>query len=323
MKNNKGFIATSLILTFFLLFCALLLNTIRNYNFNQNLIDKLDDINFSKNDNNIDKPGNTEWKFSYKGVEQIFTAPCDGTYKLEIWGAQGGTNGDYIGGYGGYSSGETILTENTKIYIYVGGMGDKNQSGFNGGGKSGLDNIPGRYSGSGGGATHIAKEQGLLTTFENKKDKILIVAGGGGGASVASDDVGGSGGGYTGVNGTSKMNDFFIPQGGNQSDAGDAYDDSFKGRFGTGEASNASTYGGGGGGGFYGGSNGYHATGSGGSGYIGNELLTNKVMYCYNCDESSDESTKTIPTTCTNETPTENCSKQGNGYAKITFISTN
>ena len=48
MKNNKGFIATSLILTFFLLFCALLLNTIRNYNFNQNLIDKLDDIKFEQ-----------------------------------------------------------------------------------------------------------------------------------------------------------------------------------------------------------------------------------------------------------------------------------
>jgi hypothetical protein len=54
MKNNKGFIATSLILTFFLLFCALLLNTIRNYNFNQNLIDKLDEINFSGNDNKED-----------------------------------------------------------------------------------------------------------------------------------------------------------------------------------------------------------------------------------------------------------------------------
>ena len=44
-------------------------------------------------------------------------------------------------------------------------------------------------------------------------------------------------------------------------------------------------------------------------------------MYCYNCEESTEESTKTISTTCTSETPTENCSKQGNGYAKITLIS--
>lgn len=43
-------------------------------------------------------------------------------------------------------------------------------------------------------------------------------------------------------------------------------------------------------------------------------------MYCYNCEESTEESTKTISTTCTSETPTENCSKQGNGYARITYL---
>ena len=43
-------------------------------------------------------------------------------------------------------------------------------------------------------------------------------------------------------------------------------------------------------------------------------------MYCYNCEESTEKSTKTISTTCTSETPTENCSKQGNGYARITYL---
>lgn len=47
MKNKNGFIATSLILTFFLLFCALLISTVSNYNFNQNLIDKLKDIDIN------------------------------------------------------------------------------------------------------------------------------------------------------------------------------------------------------------------------------------------------------------------------------------
>ena len=75
----------------------------------------------------------------------------------------------------------------------------------------------------------------------------------------------------------------------------------------------------GGGGGFYGGSIGRNGAG-GGSGYIGNTLLTEKAMYCYNCQESTEESTKTISTTCVNETATENCAKQGNGYAKITLI---
>lgn len=78
------------------------------------------------------------------------------------------------------------------------------------------------------------------------------------------------------------------------------------------------------GGGFYGGGSGddaYYSSGGGGSGYIGNSLLTNKVMYCYNCEESTKENTKTISTTCNEETPTENCAKKGNGYARITLIS--
>ena len=63
------------------------------------------------------------------------------------------------------------------------------------------------------------------------------------------------------------------------------------------------------------------AGGGGGSGYIGNTLLTNKVMYCYDCEESSEESTKTISTTCSEETPTSYCAKKGNGYARITLVS--
>ena len=76
----------------------------------------------------------------------------------------------------------------------------------------------------------------------------------------------------------------------------------------------------GGGGGFYGGASGTRNSGGGGSGYIGNSLLTNKYMYCYNCTASSDTNTKTVSTTCTNEIATEKCSKQGNGYVKVTYI---
>ena len=43
------------------------------------------------------------WNFDYTGGEQTFTAPVSGTYKLETWGAQGGSaNETYYGGYGGY-----------------------------------------------------------------------------------------------------------------------------------------------------------------------------------------------------------------------------
>ena len=58
----------------------------------------------------------------------------------------------------------------------------------------------------------------------------------------------------------------------------------------------------------------------GGSGYIGNSQLTNKAMYCYNCEESTEESTKTISTTNVSETPISKYAKKGNGYARITII---
>ena len=54
-----------------------------------------------------------------------------------------------------------------------------------------------------------------------------------------------------------------------------------------------------------------------------NKTLVNKVMYCNNCTESNEVSTKTVSTTCTSSTPVENCAKQGNGYAKITYLGNN
>lgn len=58
-------------------------------------------------------------------------------------------------------------------------------------------------------------------------------------------------------------------------------------------------------------------SGGGGSRYIGNSILKDKVMYCYNCEES----TKTISTTCSEEMPTSYCAKKGNSYARITLVS--
>src|SRR5574344_1298482 len=51
---------------------------------------------------------NQEFTFDYTGAEQTFTSACDGYYKLETWGAQGGTANSTessIGGAGGYSVG--------------------------------------------------------------------------------------------------------------------------------------------------------------------------------------------------------------------------
>ena len=94
--------------------------------------------------------------------------------------------------------------------------------------------------------------------------------------------------------------------------------------FGQGENSNGVGQRPGAGGGWYGGYIGTFAA-SGGSGYIGNSLLTSsysvtKHMACHNCKTSSDASTMTIANTCHSGTPTADCSKEGNGYAKVTLV---
>ena len=82
----------------------------------------------------------------------------------------------------------------------------------------------------------------------------------------------------------------------------------------------------GGGGGWYGGGssgvNGNIAgSGGGGSSYIGNDKLKNKKMLCYNCTEDKiNESTYTETIDCVSATADSDCTKQGNGYAKITYV---
>lgn len=264
--------------------------------------------------------------FDFTGKVETFIVPETGLYKLETWGAQGGsvTNSGLTstGGYGGYSTGEYFFKRGEKVYVNVGGAGTVSNrgvgttvlGGYNGGG----GNTQSQYGlgGTGGGATSIAFKSGLLSELEDDIGAILIVAGGGGAGGVENGanryTYGGSGGGYFGNDGsTINCHDTSCPStagvGGSQTDG---Y------AFGIGEA--GSSWAGAAGGGYYGGIK--LGGGGGGSGYIGNSKLTDKVMYCYNCEESKEESTKTVSTTCTKEEPTENCAKQGNGYARITYI---
>ena len=246
--------------------------------------------------------------FDYTGGEQTFTVPVSGTYKLETWGAIGGNSvADGVmqsnGGYGGYSIGYVFLNTNDNIYINVGGKGQDgfiNQNdilgGYNGGGISHWDKNDNEASGGGGGATHIATKSGLLSSLKDFKSSILIVSGGGGGGSWLY--TAGFGGGYVG---TSSLN----PEHNTESLGGSQLNGYSFGVGGSG-IDNTGSPGGGGGGGYYGGYGGTSdgVSGGGGSGYIGNSLLKNKSMYCYNCQESNEENTKTISTTCSEETPT-------------------
>ena len=70
----------------------------------------------------------TTTTYEYTGSVQQVDLPA-GTYKLEVWGAQGGVGGSYTGGKAGYSVGTINLVNNAILYVYVGGQG-----GFNGGG---------------------------------------------------------------------------------------------------------------------------------------------------------------------------------------------
>ena len=292
--------------------------------------------------------GKVDLSFESINGEQTFIAPISGTYKLEVWGASGGTvSQSYRGGYGAYSTGDIHIDENQVLYINVGGVGEVTssaidqiaQGGYNGGGSGANYSLQaGRVAGGGGGATHIAFVSGKLASLEKYKgslsddgkyyvsNDIVIVSGGGGGSWYFPTDVNyhtvtpGDAGGIQASNSvawTEQAYGYVYASGGTQIGTGTQYA-TVKGGFGEG-ASRTNYITAGGGGGFFGGNAG-DLVGAGGSSYIANPLLTNKSMYCYNCQESSEESTKTISTTCVNETPTEDCAKIGNGYARITYI---
>ncbi len=250
--------------------------------------------------------------------EHTYTVPSTGNYKLETWGAQGGSaNSTYIGGYGGYSVGNVNLSKDDIIYINVGGKGEVTNGGYNGGGVSGSTTYSG---GGGGGATHIATVSGLLSTLSSKTSNILIAAGGGGGGVVGDNNSssGGSGGGYIGNNAISSTSNYKNPTGGTQTAGGSKGNYGDNGSFGQGGKGNS--WSGGGGAGYYGGGGGHGAGGGGGSGYIGNSLLTDKYMYCYNCTTSDATDTKTYTTTNTSSAAIANYAKSGDGAAKITIM---
>ena len=255
--------------------------------------------------------------FNYTGSEQTFIVPVSGTYKLETWGAQGGdANENYPGGYGGYATGEVFLSKDLVLYINVGSEGNVCTTatscigGYNGGGGGKAYTDETSKAAGGGGATHIATKSGLLSSLENDKSNILIVAGGGGGGNYTNHSnggIGGHAGGYVGNDGTDYLSDNQdasgrTSYGGTQEKAGCNGAKRDCGSFGLGATSAMTEYheaaGSGGGGGYYGGGAANIGPGAGGSSYISNSSLNNKAMYCYNCKESSEVSTKTISTTC-------------------------
>lgn len=264
--------------------------------------------------------------FDYTGSVQTATL-TPGTYKLECWGAQGGTYSSYIGGHGGYSKGTITLTEATTVYISVGGAGSSSSTtaGFNGGG-TGISSGRG-----GGGATDVRISQNSLYSR-------VIVAGGGGGAGATSANVNpcGCGGGEYGGDGYYNDTTGSYTTGQNrcggsasQTAGGITWSTGTQATFGQG--GNASGYScGGGGGGWYGGGGAYDNDsdsdgrwGGGGSGYVytsataknyPNGCLLNSTHYLTNAQTISGNKSFKSPTG-KNET-----GHTGNGFCRITNL---
>lgn len=275
--------------------------------------------------------------YPYSGEVKSFTADTDGYYKLEAWGAQGGSvvkgNDEYDGGgKGGYSCGYVQLSAGDTIYIAVGGKGGSNDGinggagGWNGGGGGGKGADDSRSfqvgGGGGGGATHFAitTNRGELKNYISNKDEVLLVAGAGGGycRGIYDDDFhpGGYGGGTAGQNSYNSGNSIVILGG---------MDDGYH-PFGEGETPDEQKYyvsygsegNGGGGAGYYGGytfkgkGDNTNYGGAGGNGYFNTTALASGTDY--------------TPVTIAGDQNflapdgTHEVGHSGNGYARITYV---
>ncbi|HXZ17683.1 MAG TPA: glycine-rich protein, partial [Roseiarcus sp.] len=77
--------------------------------------------------------------FGYSGSIQTYVVPTDGTYIIDVWGAQGGGSLRAAGGYGAEVGGDIYLNAGTVLELVVGGagLGGSNPNALVGGGGGG------------------------------------------------------------------------------------------------------------------------------------------------------------------------------------------
>ena len=146
----------------------------------------------------VEFPEGYEWNLTALAQIQPFTAEVSGTYKIELWGADGDSDTNWpateaagIGGRGGYTTAEIHLNKGETVYF---GLGFRNsfsdKRSWNGGG-AGWGMWAGFSAGGGGAASMYSEDiNGSATSpsttelsgYTNDRDKVLLVAGGGGGA---------------------------------------------------------------------------------------------------------------------------------------------
>ncbi|HLD35976.1 MAG TPA: DUF2341 domain-containing protein [Planctomycetota bacterium] len=138
------------------------------------------------------------------GSIQYLTITYTGNYRIEVWGAQGGTGAGTVGGLGARMRGDFYLTAGTQLKILVGQKGGDsgNNSGGGGGGTfvvTGTSNAV-IIAGGGGGRGGSGSLSGLTgTSGGNSSNGVLGGTDGAGGGATGSGS--GSGGGLTGNGG--------------------------------------------------------------------------------------------------------------------------
>ena len=298
--------------------------------------------------------------FNYSGSPQLYKVLKTGVYKIELWGAQGGSSSK-PGGKGAYTSGTITLNKNDELYFYVGGKpADERRQpgGWNGGGYVATnDDGTGR---SGGGATDVRLVAGSWDNEAGLNSRIMVAAGGGGAAceKAAWCSSGGSGGtltgniptdmgsssaGYHGTPGTQLEGGFSV--GTLKSSSGlDRH-----GYFGKGGHSGSYDDCGSGGSGYYGGGGAsYGSGGAGGSSYVSGYPGCIAIKSAYSqsprddsnnqpCDENSTDPicsehytgrvfANAVMIDGDSSMPTHSgvgtmIGNEGNGYARVTYIS--
>ena len=184
--NNKGFAITTVLYglsILSILLIGILMSIMSNIRSNSR-----DIVKSVENDlNRVSKAESVLSSVEQSGTptsqEYMIAEGQDGFYKIELWGAQGGTNG----GYGAYTSGIIYLKEGDKIYFYIGKKGT-------------------------GAATEVRARNGAYTEANSVRSRIMVAAGGGSNAGASGGtlygytaqmnpiggqiDINGMGGGY-------------------------------------------------------------------------------------------------------------------------------
>jgi hypothetical protein len=218
------------------------------------------------------------------GTIQNFTVPVKGTYRIEVWGAQGGRveigNVGFVGGLGARMRGDFPLDIGTVLSVLVGQQGTSNSEGNSGGGGGSFvvrsDSNPLIIAGGGGGIREFARVNGGPGLITNTAGNCTLTPGGVPGSDGKGGGVleryGAGGGGFSG-NGADDYPWGFGGQaflaGGNGGDVQGSNPclgigaRSAPGGFGGGGAGNGGCTGGGGGGGYSGGPGCFGAGGGG------------------------------------------------------------